>query len=702
MRTPSTAVLRGLGWSEATTLAVALALSSVAGAQLQSSLAGDYAGDIAGEQATLHLTVGTGGALNATLDHLDPRAPWMFICADVRLDGQSLSFSVPTVGAMWKGTLSTDGKTLSGTWTQKGGSLFASFVLQPFVPSTSPSPVDGIWLGVLPVTANTSTRVQIVVRSDASGREYCTMDFIDVYTMGLQCANAVFKDQHFSFDLPAAGEHWTETLSADGKSLSGTLSLKQLTATGERTVTLPAGFDRQNTLSLEKARPAVTYDNALPPVTAADLKSVLDRDLTDAIKNGELAPATGAGVSIAVYSHGDRRVFSYGSAKPDSIFEIGSTTKTFTGLLLSQMAMQGKVRLDEPVRELLPPSTVAKPAGAEITLIDLATQRSGLPPMPDNIDLIDMDQPYAKYHAADLLAYIGKHGVANSTSAASQFGSLGFGLLGVALANRAGTSYAALLKQEITDPLGLKDTVIELSPEQDSRFVAGHDEFHGPAKAWSSDALAGAIAIRSTAPDMLAYLEANLHPEKIKAESGSKATLPAALRQSLQPQGEVVQTMRIALGWLYHPETGNYWHNGATAAYSSYAFFNPKGDYAAVVLLNESPGANGSFVENLGRHISQRLAGKRPFRLHRLCEQRGEATEKELAPRIWNEARLALCNPTSDRAIWRLNWQVFLKLLVWDWPLKSECIRLESVPAIRRRLQSRAESLAVAVEGQPA
>jgi CubicO group peptidase (beta-lactamase class C family) len=276
------------------------------------------------------------------------------------------------------------------------------------------------------------------------------------------------------------------------------------------------------------------------------------------------------------------------------------------------MAIQGKVKLNEPVRELLPPGTVAKPSGAEIALIDLATQRSGLPPMPDNIDLTDMDQPYASYHAADLLAYIGKHGVSNPTAPSSQFGSLGFGLLGVALASRAGSSFADLLKQEITDPLGLNDTTVTLSSDQAKRFIPGRDEFHGPAKAWESDALAAAIAIRSSAPDMLTYLEANLHPENVTPIAGSpgSVTIGAALRQSLQPQADVVQGMRIALGWLYQPETGNYWHNGATAAYSSYAFFNPKGDYAAVVLLNGSPGVNGSFVEVLGRHIGQRLAGK--------------------------------------------------------------------------------------------
>ena len=232
--------------------------------------------------------------------------------------------------------------------------------------------------------------------------------------------------------------------------------------------------------------------------------------------------------------------------------------------------------------------------------------------MPDNINLVNMDNPYADYHAADLLTFIGKHGVANPTRASSPFGSLGFGLLGLALANRAGASYAALLKDEIADPLGLKDTTMILTPDQQLRLIAGHDEFHGPAKAWDTDALAGSIGIRSTASDMLTYLEANLHPESLKPVAGSPsaATLSAALRLALQPQSEVSPGMRIALGWLYQEETGNYWHNGATAAYSSYAFFNPKGDFAAVVLLNTSPGVNGSFVEVLGRHVSQRLAGK--------------------------------------------------------------------------------------------
>lgn len=596
--------------SHAVLLVLAALGPAIATAQKGTGIVGAYDGVIGTQQATLHLRVRPDGTLTATLDHLEPKAPWMFTCADVQTDGKNLSFTVPSVQASWKGTFSNDG-TLSGTWTQKGNSLLIVFARVPFVPAAKPSALDGIWLGISQNSASTSTRVQVLFRSDAQGREFCTTDALDIYYMDMECANVAFQGGAVSFDVPVAGMHWSGRLSADGQSLTGNTMVKLIEGGLTRDLAQPLNFERQEKLALEKARPQASYDAAMEPLEAADLEAVLDRDLAAALQKGELAPSTGGGVAIGVYAHGVRRVFCYGTAKPDSIFEIGSMTKPFTGLLLAQMAAQSKVKLDEPVRELLPTGTVAKPAGAEITLLDLAAQRSGLPTMPDNISVENLDQPYADYHTADLLTYLAKRGVANTSHATSSFGSLGYALLGAALAERAGMTYGDLIRTEIAEPLGMADTGTTLSPQQEARFLPGHDEYHGPAKPWDSDALAPAIGLRSTAADMLTFLVACLHPEQLKrGDSTAGSTLPAAIRASLANQGEISPGMRIALGWLYESETGNYWHNGATAAYSGYAFFNPKGDYAAVVLLNGSPGVNGSFVENLGRHVSQRLAGK--------------------------------------------------------------------------------------------
>lgn len=591
---------------------VVLLLCGSSSAQENRDIAGDYRGEIGSKQATLHLRIRADGTLTATLDHLDPAAPWMFTCSDLHREGSTLSFTIASIAATWTGTFDIRRDSLTGTWTQKGNSWIVTFTRQEFIAATKPSLLDGIWLGTQTIGANPASRIQVVFRSDATGREYCTMDALDIYYMDLECTNVDFKGEDVSFDIPIAGIHWNGKLRADGTALIGSTHANLIDSGTTRDLTAPLDLMRQSSLALEKARPGSTYDAAMPPVAAEELEPVLAKDLARELKSGDLSPSTGGGISIGVYTHGVSRVFSFGAAKPDSIFEIGSITKTFTGLLLSQMAAQHRVQLDEPVRELLPSGTATQPAGPEITLLDLATQRSGLPAMPDNISVANLDQPYADYHVADLLTYIGKRGLANPSHAASNYGSLGFGLLGSALALRSGTSWADLVHEQITRPLEMSNTFVTPSPEQGYRLIPGHDEFHGPAKAWNSDALGGAIALRSTAGDMLRYLVANLHPEMIQRKDDSPAavSLPTAIRQSLEPQAEISSGMQIALGWLYQADTGNYWHNGATAAYSAYAFFNPKGDFAAVVLLNASPGVDGSFVENLGRHVYQRLSGK--------------------------------------------------------------------------------------------
>ncbi len=268
------------------------------------------------------------------------------------------------------------------------------------------------------------------------------------------------------------------------------------------------------------------------------------------------------------------------------------------------MAAQKKVSLDEPVRELLPQGTVAKPKGNEITLLDLATQHSGLPGMPDNFNPADKTNPYADYGAAKLYAYIAKRGVARPAHPSYLYSNLGLGLLGQALANRAGVTYPSLLKQEITGPLGMRDTVVWLSPEEWERLIQGHsgNPPHKPVHVWDLDALAGAGGIRSTAGDMLTYLEAQLNPRRFP-------TLAAALAESHRLRAGVGDDRRIALAWFHHASSGVFEHSGATEGYTSYAFFHPQGGYAAVVLINTGPNLILN-PEQVGEHIRQRLTGE--------------------------------------------------------------------------------------------
>jgi len=350
--------------------------------------------------------------------------------------------------------------------------------------------------------------------------------------------------------------------------------------------------------------PSIAYDAAMAPLDVASLGPVLEHDLEPVLKAGQLAPGTGGGTTVGVWKKGEQRVFAYGVAKPDSIFEIGSITKTFTALALAQLVVQGKVSLDEPVRELLPPDTVAKPEGREITLLDLATHRSGLPAGPNNLHSTDKSDPFAGYETTDLYAFMRGWGVAKPASASFSYSNLGFGLLGQALASHSGLNYTDLL-HGITEPLGMRDTVVELSPEQQERLIQGYAGLRNPVGPMHLAALAGAGAVRSTAGDMLRYLAANLHPETV---SNTNA-LPAALEVSHRLRAQITPGWNVALAWFYDADSGTYFHDGVMAGNTSNVFFNPRGDYAGVVLVN--CGADSfEFFRVLGAHIRERLAGE--------------------------------------------------------------------------------------------
>lgn len=338
--------------------------------------------------------------------------------------------------------------------------------------------------------------------------------------------------------------------------------------------------------------PAFTFDRGMPPVAAADLQAVMDRDLAQALHSGVLAPGTRVGLTIGVVTRGKRSIVAYGAARPDSIFEIGSISKTFTGALLARMAAEGKVRLDEPVRELLPPGRVEKPAGPEIRLLDLATHHSGL---PRTLPLRRSDAELAP-DADDLFRALARRGVTRER-APFEYSNFGVALLGQALAQRAGMPFPQVLESQITSPLGMRDTAIAISPEQQARFLQGYGR-NGAVPAYDLDGFAPAGGVRSTAGDLLTWLEAELHPERSPA-------LAAALRMSQELQADALPGTRIGLAWMYRPDVGTYLHGGATTGFTSEAFFSPRDDYAGVILLNQWAAA-----DVVAEHVRQRLAGE--------------------------------------------------------------------------------------------
>ena len=227
----------------------------------------------------------------------------------------------------------------------------------------------------------------------------------------------------------------------------------------------------------------------------------------------------GIALVVGMIDGDGRRVVAYGSlAKDDkrpldgdTVFEIGSITKVFTTLLLMDMALKGEVALTDPIVKFLP-STARVPErdGKQITLMDLATQSSGLPRMPSNFKPRNPSNPYVDYTPELLYEFLSGHQLARDVGAKFEYSNLGMGLLGHGLSLRAGMDYEAVLKARILEPLKMGSTAVSFSPGMKARLAVGHGANPEPVSNWDLAALAGAGALRSSANDMLTFLAANL------------------------------------------------------------------------------------------------------------------------------------------------------------------------------------------------
>jgi D-alanyl-D-alanine-carboxypeptidase/D-alanyl-D-alanine-endopeptidase len=307
------------------------------------------------------------------------------------------------------------------------------------------------------------------------------------------------------------------------------------------------------------------------------------------------------GMVVGVLQDGRRRFVAYGSAGPGrapldehTIFEIGSISKTFTSTLLADAVVRREVRLDEPVAALLPAGTVVPSRdGREITLEDLATHRSGLPRLPDNMTPAVPQDPYADYDVSRLYQFLAVYKLPRSPGESVEYSNLGGGLLGHALTLRArAASWGALVAQRLTGPLGMRDTYVDVPAEARNRVSVGHDAALDSVPAWHLDALAGAGALRSTAADMLTWLAAQLD-----TASGPLARAVALARTPRTPGNGGA---RIALGWLVggSPNHPIWWHNGGTGGFRSFAAFDPERRAAVIVLSNSS-----QTVDDVGAHL---------------------------------------------------------------------------------------------------
>ena len=277
----------------------------------------------------------------------------------------------------------------------------------------------------------------------------------------------------------------------------------------------------------------------------------------------------------------------------DTMFEIGSITKTFTAALLAEMVGQGEVKLDDPVAKYLPKEIrVPERGGRKITLLDLATHTSGLPGLPANIHPKDMSNPYADYSVEMLDEFLSAYSLPRDIGSKYEYSAVGMALLGRALGNRLGMGWEQAVTKRILKPLGMRSTAATMTPDELGRLASGHDENGKRVSNWEIPTLPAMGALHSSANDMLKYLIANMM-------SGS-APLGPILNGTHMPRVVMDEETKVGLAW----QTGHasnrtiIWHGGETGGYRSLIAFDPTKRIGVIVLCNSSAGA-----DDIGFHL---------------------------------------------------------------------------------------------------
>ena len=338
-----------------------------------------------------------------------------------------------------------------------------------------------------------------------------------------------------------------------------------------------------------------------------------DAEIRALLTNRLWSDTLGIGLVVGVVDSSGARVVAFGQpTKGDTrrldgntVFEIGSITKEITALLLIEMARRREVTLDDPVSKYMPNDVSVPQRNRAITLADLATHRSGLPRMPSNFAPADRENPYVDYSERQLYEFLSAYQLPRDVGSRYEYSNVGFGLLGHALALRAGTSFETLLRTRILDPLGMTSTAITLTPEMKSRLAIGHAiraDRPVATSNWDIPTLAATGGLRSTANDMLRFLAANL--------GLAQAPLAASIAQQLSiRRPSDTPDFEVAYGWRVQSKHGNtiIWHGGSTGGYRAWIGFDPSARVGVVVLSNVDMPV---LLDDIGPHL---LNSRYPF-----------------------------------------------------------------------------------------
>ncbi len=321
----------------------------------------------------------------------------------------------------------------------------------------------------------------------------------------------------------------------------------------------------------------------------------------DSLYRAEKVP----GIFIGVSDNGKRQYYTVGYADPDkkmpfdsaTLFEIGSITKTFTAYVLEAVLKEKGISDSGSILNYLPDSVRQNKALEPISFLSLLNHTSGLPRLPDNMDLSSNPmQPYADYDVNHFFSYLKT--CTPVPNGKSNYSNLGVGLAGVLAERISGKSYSALLDEYIFSPFGLGKAdkpIGEIKNKSQGYFQNNKSAY------WDMNVLSPAGGLKCAGNELLTYLECINNP----VSNDSRQIID----KLLQPTVAITPAIKVARAW-HTMERENkpvvYWHNGGTYGFSTYAAFVKGKNKAVVVVINQFN--KNAISDDLGRTIMSKLA----------------------------------------------------------------------------------------------
>jgi beta-lactamase class C len=271
---------------------------------------------------------------------------------------------------------------------------------------------------------------------------------------------------------------------------------------------------------------------------AASIKTAMDQEIMPLMQQYKIP-----GMAIGVTIDGRRYFHEYGvenieTRQPitvNTLFEIGSISKTFTAALASYAQVNGKLSWLDSTSTHLP--ALRASSFDQISLLNLATHTSGGLPLQVPYDIKNNDQ---------LMAYFRYWHPLHPAGTDRSYSNPGIGLLGIAAAASMGMSFDDAIEKKLFPELGMRHSYLRMPASQVKHYAQGYTKNDEPIRLTIGVLASQAYGIRSGTQDMIRFIDANLQAGKLRSN------LERAL-QGTHTGYFQVGAMTQALAWERYP-----------------------------------------------------------------------------------------------------------------------------------------------------